>query len=177
MDFRESVNMWTRRKLIETAAAGTAGLVLAGGRACAQVSSGSDHDHHDAMWKACAEACSDCAKACNESFHHCVTQAVAGKAEHARMAQIAADCAAFCALSAQMLERSSTLAMLSCNACAEACKLCAKECDSFDSGAEMMACSRECRRCEASCRKMIQGGTGAQNAAPAERNVRRPAGN
>jgi hypothetical protein len=150
--------MWTRRKLMETVAFGTTGLLVAAQRASAQVASGGDHDHHqDAMWKACADTCAECAKACNRAFHHCLTLAAAGKPEHARMAQVAADCAAFCALSSEMLGRSSSLAMVSCNACAEACRLCAQECNSVDSGAEMKDCSQECRRCEDSCRKMVQG--------------------
>jgi hypothetical protein len=156
--------MWTRRKLIETAAFGATGLVLATRRGSAQDAAGGDHaQHQDAMWKACADTCADCAKACNKAFHHCVTLAAAGKAEHARMAQIAADCAAFCTLSSEMLSRSSTFAMLSCTACAEACKLCAQECSSVDAGSLMKACSDECRRCEDSCRKMVHAGTGTLN--------------
>ena len=97
----------------------------------------------------------ECAKACNRAFHHCVSQAAAGKGEHAKMAQIAADCAAFCGLSSEMLSRSSSLALLSCAACADACKNCAQECDSHNSSAEMKTCAEECRRCEDSCRKMV----------------------
>ena len=53
------------------------------------------------MWKACGDTCDACAKACNTAFRHCVIQAAAGKAQHARMAQTVADCAAFCGLSAR----------------------------------------------------------------------------
>jgi hypothetical protein len=156
--------MWSRRKLIKTAAFGTTGLVLATGRGSAQEAARGEHDHQqDAMWKACADTCADCAKACNKAFHHCVTLAAAGKAEHARMAQIAADCAAFCTISSEMLGRSSTFAMLSCTACAEACKQCAQECSSVAGGSEMEACSQECRRCEDSCRKMVRAGIGAHD--------------
>jgi len=147
--------MWTRRKLIEAAALGTTGLVLAPGRGNAQASARGEHDHQDPMWKACADVCAECAKACNRAFHHCVGQAAAGKGEHAKMAQIAADCAAFCGLSSEMLSRSSSLALLSCAACADACKNCAQECDSHNSSAEMKTCAEECRRCEDSCRKMV----------------------
>ena len=116
-------------------------------------------------------------KACNKMFHHCLTQAAAGKGQqHLRMAQIAADCAEFCELSSKLLGRSSTLAMVSCTACADACNRCAQECDSFDTDLEMKMCSQECHRCEDSCRKMVKGGasgeprnepTGPENQSPA----------
>jgi len=147
--------MWTRRKLIEAAALGTTGLVLAPGRSSAQAAARGEHDHQDPMWKACADVCAECAKACNRAFHHCVSLAAAGKAEHARMAQVAADCADFCGLSSEMLSRSSTLALLSCAACADACKMCAQEFDSHNSSDEMKTCAQECWRCEESCRKMV----------------------
>ena len=148
--------MWTRRNLIGSAAAAATGIALAGSRANAQNPAGGDQAHSDAMWKMCCNTCDDCAKACNKAFHHCVTQAGMGKAPHARTAQITADCAAFCELSAQMLARNSVLAMLSCQACADACKRCAQECESFDSDLEMKMCVQECQRCEESCRKMLK---------------------
>jgi hypothetical protein len=89
------------------------------------------------------------------------------------MAQTLADCAAFCALSAEMLARTSTLGLISCAACADACKRCATECESFDTDMEMKSCQQECLRCEESCRKMAQsaggGRAGEPNAAPATR--------
>ena len=152
--------MWTRRNLIGTAAAGLTGLVATTRFARAQAAADGTHVHDDALYKACGEACDACAKACNASFRHCLMLAAAGKAQHARMAQIVADCAAFCALSAQMLQRGSSLALLSCTACAGACKACAQECDAPDSGQEMKMCAEACRRCEESCRKMVQDGAG-----------------
>ena len=160
--------MWTRRRMIETAALGATGLALMGNRSSAQVSTATEHDHSDAMWKTCCNTCSDCAKACNKMFHHCLTQAAAGKGQqHLRTAQIAADCAEFCELSAKLLGRSSALAMVSCAACADACNRCARECDSFETDLEMKMCSQECHRCEESCRKMVKGGAETTGAAPA----------
>ncbi len=80
--FRESAPMWTRRNLIETAALGATGIVAASRFARAQAASDSGHVHEDAMWKACGDTCDACAKACNTAFHHCVTLAAAGKAQH-----------------------------------------------------------------------------------------------
>ena len=124
-------------------AAGATGVVLAAGRANAQGPSATEHEHQDAMWKTCCDTCGRLRKSCNKMFHHCMTQSAAGKGQqHLRMAQIAVDCAEFCALSAELLGRSSSLAMLSCTACADACKRCAQECDSFDSDLEMKMCAR-----------------------------------
>ena len=116
--------MWTRRKLFQTAAVGATGLALVPRRVTAQAAAGGEHQHQ-AMWTTCCDTCGECAKACNKAFHHCMTQAAAGKAQYLRMAQTAVDCAEFCALSAEMMARTSKLAMLSCHACAEACKRCA----------------------------------------------------
>jgi hypothetical protein len=165
--------MWTRRNLIETVAFGATGLLAGARYAGAQAASDTVHVHDDAMWKACGDTCDACAKACNKAFHHCVTQAASGKGQHARMAQIAADCAAFCALSAEMVQRSSALALLSCTACAGACKLCAQECDSFDGDQEMKVCAEECRRCEESCRKMVHDGSGSRTGSASQGAVER----
>lgn len=147
--------MWNRRELLGVLGTGTAGLALLTGRSEA----GDDEHGHDArhsgMLKECAEACGHCEAACNEAFHHCVAQAAAGKAEHARMAQMVVDCAAFCTLSAAMIARHSQLMTESCRACAEACRRCAEECSS---GAHdvMKSCVESCKRCEASCRNMVK---------------------
>jgi hypothetical protein len=148
--------MWTRRNLMGTALAGATGVAMVAGRASAQDRPSADRHEHDVMWKTCCDTCADCAKACNKAFHHCLTQAALAKGQHARMAQTLADCAAFCALSAEMLARNSTLALFSCAACADACKRCAQECASFDTDMEMKSCQEECLRCEESCRKMVQ---------------------
>jgi hypothetical protein len=156
--------MWTRRNLIGSAVAGATGVALVAGRASAQNPAAADHSEHDTMWSTCGDTCGDCAKACNKAFHHCITQAGLAKGQHSRMAQTVADCAAFCALSAEMLARHSAFAYFSCGACADACKRCAQECESFDTDLELKSCQQECLRCAESCRKMVQaGGSGRSN--------------
>jgi hypothetical protein len=170
--------MWTRRNLIGTALAGATGAALVARRASGQERARGDQPDHGVMWKTCCDTCGDCAKACNKAFHHCLTQAALAKGQHARMAQTVADCAAFCALSAEMLARNSTLALYSCAACADACKRCAQECESFDADLEMKSCQQDCLRCEESCRKMIQsagsGRTGQTGQPGVERSKRAP---
>jgi len=108
------------------------------------------------MLKECDEACGHCEAACNAMFHHCISLASQGKTAHAKMGQMAVDCAAFCALSATMIARHSALMIESCRACAEACRRCADECASPDTDEMMKACVTACRRCEESCRNMVR---------------------
>jgi hypothetical protein len=155
--------MWKRRELLGVLGTGAAGLAFltnhteAAGQAPAIGSAHEGHDpRHAAMLKECDEACGHCEAACNAAFHHCITQSAAGKSEHARMAQLVIDCAAFCTLSAAMIARHSSLMVESCRACAEACRLCAAECGSAQNDQMMRACATACRRCEESCRKMVE---------------------
>jgi len=163
--------MWNRRELIGVMGTGAAGLALLSRRSEAgdeQIApaAGQQHSHdprHSAMLKECAEACGHCEAACNEAFHHCVAQAGAGKAEHARMAQMVIDCAAFCSLSAAMIARHSALMVESCRACAEACRRCAEECSSSGSDEHTKNCVAACKRCEESCRNMVKAMGGAHH--------------
>jgi hypothetical protein len=156
--------MWNRRELIGVLGTGAAGLALlsrhseAGQDQVAPAVRG-QHGHdprHSAMLKECAEACGHCAATCNETFHHCIGQAAAGKTEHAKMAQMVADCAAFCTLSAAMIARHSALMVESCRACAEACRRCAEECSSSGPDEHMKNCIAACKKCEESCRNMVK---------------------
>ncbi len=107
-----------------------------------------DKDH-----EACLKACSDCAKCCDMTFHHCLKALTEGKKEHAKALQLASDCAAFCGISACMIAKQSPLMAYSCHSCAEACKVTAAEVEKFDS-AEMKAAAKTLRECERSCRTM-----------------------
>lgn len=148
--------MWNRRELLGVVGTGAAGLALLTNRSEA----GDDKDHHAAghstnMLKECAEACGHCEAACNEAFHHCISQAGTGKAEHARMAQMVIDCAAFCTLSAAMIARHSPLMVDSCRACEEACRKCAQECASASHDV-MKSCVESCKKCAESCHNMVK---------------------
>ena len=149
--------MWRRRDILGAVGTGAAGLALVAGKTEASDRASGDGDpKHAGMAKSCCDACGTCAEACNKAFHHCVEQASAGKARHAKMAQIVADCAAFCALSAQTISRHSVMMVLSCRACADACRRCAQECETFDTDIDMKICLDACQRCEESCRNMVK---------------------
>jgi hypothetical protein len=149
--------MLKRREILGALGTGAAGLALFSGKnAAAFGQSGTDDPKHAGMKKSCCDACGECAQACNKTFHHCVEQASANKSGHARMAQTVADCAAFCALSAEMISRHSKMMALSCRACADACRQCAKECATFDTDLDMKICVDACQRCEESCRNMVK---------------------
>jgi hypothetical protein len=149
--------MWRRRELLGALGTGAAGLALiAKGSQAADPTSAQDDPKHAGMQKSCYDACNECALACNKAFHHCVQQASAGKPRHATVAQTVADCAAFCALSAELIARRSTMMVFSCQGCADACRRCARDCESFDTDLEMKICLDACQRCEESCRNMVK---------------------
>ena len=158
-----------RREMLGALGVGAAGLAaLSAGEARAQ----HEHAHqHDKVHEDCLKACSDCAKTCDETFHHCYMMVAEGKKEHAKSLHLVSDCAGFCALSACMIAKHSPLMVHSCAACAEACKATAAEVERFDSR-EMQEAARALRACERSCRAMVQAMGGHEHgAAPA-----RPAG-
>ena len=138
-----------RRELLGVLGATAAGLVaVTGGQAnAAQGHQGKAHE--DSL-----KACGDCAKMCDETFHHCYVQVAEGKRDHAKPLHFTSDCAAFCGLASCMIARHSPLMSYSCHACADACKACAAECDKHDSP-EMKACAKSCRVCETACREMV----------------------
>jgi hypothetical protein len=149
--------MWKRRDLLGALGTGAAGLaLLARNSAAATDDSEESNSKHAAMMKDCDEACGHCAAACQKAFHHCIIQASSGKLNHARMAQTAADCAAFCSLSAELLARHSAFMALSCQACGEACLRCARDCEPFANDPSMKACMAACQKCEETCRNMVR---------------------
>jgi len=142
-----------RRELLGALGAGAAGLAaLSTAPASAQEHAG---HHHDQVHEDCLKACSDCAKTCDETFHHCYLQVSEGKKEHAKALHLVSDCAGFCSLSACMIAKHSPLMVHSCAACAEACKATAAECENFDSP-EMKSAVQKLRKCESSCRDMVK---------------------
>jgi hypothetical protein len=150
--------MFKRRELLGLMGTSTAGLAILS--AVSEASGDNQAPAHDpkqsAMLKECEEACGHCEATCQATFHHCLTQAAASKPEHAKMAQIVADCAEFCDLSAVMIARHSSLMLVSCHACAEACGRCAQACKAFATDDMMKSCFEACRRCEESCRNMVR---------------------
>jgi hypothetical protein len=141
-----------RREMLGMLGVGAAGLaVLSGREAVAQESS----SKLDSVHKECLEACSDCAKACDMAFHHCVMQVAEGKRDHAKPIQYFADCAGFCGLSACNIAKHSPLMAYSCDACGDACKATLAVVSKFDSE-EMKAATKALIRCEKSCTAMVE---------------------
>jgi hypothetical protein len=157
--------MLKRREILGALGMSAAGIALWADKTLATAAqSGDDDPKHAGMKKSCCDACGECAQACNKAFHHCVEQAAGGKPRHAKMAQTVADCAAFCALSAEMISRQSMMMVLSCRACADACRRCAQECQTFDTDLGMKVCLDACERCEETCRNMVKA-MGGESAA------------
>ena len=139
-----------RRELLGLLGATGVGLTAFAGREAAAA----DMKPMDPVHKECLEACSDCAKACDMTFHHCYMQVAEGKREHAKPLHYAADCAGFCALSACNIAKHSPLMAFSCESCAEACKATLAVVSTFDSP-EMKMAAKALERCEKSCRAML----------------------
>ena len=145
-----------RRAMLGMLGAGAVGVAITGHEAFAA----DDQDPHAAMHaklhESCLKACSDCAKSCDETFHHCMMLLAKGEKEHALSAHLLSDCAGFCGLSACMIAKHSPLMVHSCMACAEACKATAAEVGKFDMP-EMKAAAKALAACEKSCREMVAG--------------------
>jgi hypothetical protein len=137
-----------RREMLGLLGAGAAGLVAMSGREAMA------HEL-DPIHKECLEACSDCAKACDMGFHHCLTQVAAGKKEHAKPLEFFESCAGFCALSACNIAKHSPLMVYSCDACGDACKETLAVVSKFDSE-EMKLAAKALARCEKSCAAMVE---------------------
>jgi hypothetical protein len=141
-----------RRELLGVLGAGAVGLTALSARA-----DDKSDDHCcdlDKVHEDCLKACSECAKACDMTFHHCYTKVAEGKADHAKPLHLVSDCAGFCKLSESMIAKHSPLMVHSCAACAEACKATAAEVEKFDSE-EMKRAAMKLHECERSCREMV----------------------
>jgi len=150
-----------RRELLGVLGATAAGLAaVTGGSALAQ--EGRAHKEGDVHEK-CADACSDCAKECNQGFHHCYKQVQAGKAEHAKAMHLCVDCGEVCSTSAKLVARMSPLMTITCHACAESCEACIAECEKLrDPG--MNETIESLKKCAASCREMVKSMGGHKDA-------------
>ncbi len=143
-----------RRSMIGLLGAGVGAVGLG---MASSASADDTHDHskmHDKAHEDCLKACGDCARSCDETFHHCYMQVAEGKRDHAKPMHLLADCAGFCGLSASMIGRHSPLMIDSCQACADACKKTAAVVEKFDSD-EMRRAVEKLRACEKSCVAMV----------------------
>ncbi len=143
-----------RRELLTTISAGGLGMMAMASNSKAQAPAVKSSDH-DKVHADCLEACSSCAKSCDETFHHCYVAVSEGKRDHAKALHLLSDCAGFCSLSACMIAKHSSLMAHSCAACAEACKETVAEVSKFDS-TEMKMAAKKLIECEKSCRAMVE---------------------
>ncbi|HEY2156195.1 MAG TPA: four-helix bundle copper-binding protein [Isosphaeraceae bacterium] len=136
-----------RRAMLGMLGAGAVGVAAFSGREAEAREL--DKTHED-----CLKACSDCARTCDETFHHCYQEVAEGKRDHAKPLHYLSDCAGFCGLSACMIARRSPLMVDSCASCAEACRKTAAVVEKFDSD-EMRRAAEKLRACEKSCINMV----------------------
>lgn len=119
----------------------------------------------DAIYEKCAQACNDCQRICDACATHCAHLLAQGHKTHLRTLMTCQDCAAVCAVAAQIVSRKGPFSAAICQACAEACARCAKACEAHPDDEMMRQCAEECRRCEEACRQMVTQVRGAKGAA------------
>ena len=128
-----------------------AGLLVLGAGAVAPA-----EEKHAEHFTKCANACADCQVQCDSCFKHCLTLLADGKKEHARAAQLCADCGECCKACATLCARQSPLARPMLECCAKCCDDCAAECEKFPDDKHMAACAKSCRDCAKECREMLK---------------------
>src|SRR4051812_48565733 len=75
-----------RREMLGVLGVGAAGLTALSTASAQQADPHSNEQahRHDKMHEDCLKACSDCARMCDETFHHCYMQVAEGKRDHAK---------------------------------------------------------------------------------------------
>ena len=115
-----------------------------------------EHSEHDAMFVACAKACSDCQRACDMCKTHCGHMLAEGKKEHKMTLASCQDCATCCAAASQIVASGGPYSATICIACADCCSKCVKECEKMPDDIHMKMCAEECRKCEKACTDMVK---------------------
>lgn len=106
----------------------------------------------ESSYRACIEACTDCAAVCDFCMSACLREP---RLEHmTRCVLLAADCADICRLAASAMARESPHAACICELCARVCESCAQECAHHEPE-HCQDCAEACRRCAGLCRDMI----------------------
>ncbi len=143
-----------RRELLGALGATATGLLIATGTEARAQHEG--HHEHGDIHKRCAEDCFDCAKMCNDAFHHCFKQVQAGKQNYyAKAMHLCVDCGDVCSTAGKLVARMSPLMAHTCRACAECCNDCIVACEKLDDP-EIKEFVATLRKCFKSCREMVQ---------------------
>jgi hypothetical protein len=93
----------------------------------------------------------DCIRNCLDCYQACLSASIRPDAELALMLQ---DCAAICALSANVMLRNSPRHVDTCSLCADICDDCAEACARHREDRVLLHCADLCWRCAESCREM-----------------------
>jgi len=103
------------------------------------------------QFKACIDACYECAAACDNCAASCLQEQDVKMM--ARCIALDMDCAQICRLAASYMARGSEMAQAVCAVCADICEACANECGQHQM-AHCQECAQACRRCADECRRM-----------------------
>lgn len=94
-----------------------------------------------------------CIRNCLECYQACLA---ASNRPDLDLTLILQDCAAACALSANVMIRNSPRYVDTCGLCADFCDDCAEACARHRDDRQLMHCAEICWRCAESCREMSQ---------------------
>ena len=145
-----------RRNLMNTAVAGTAGLLLAESVQAAQ-----DHKEDKASrhsGHASTRPMFDCAIECAETARQCLEalqEGTGNRAAEAKLLETASGTEAICMLAARFQAEANPLAAIASSAAAQATKTCAEACTQMEKPTDQMnRCAEACKKCEEHCRGM-----------------------
>jgi len=102
-------------------------------------------------YKACIEACLNCAAICNHCASSCTQEQDVNMM--AKCIQLDMECATLCYTTAQLMSLGSKLAHEVWLICAEACEACAAECSKHNT-THCKECVIACKACAVECREM-----------------------
>ncbi len=102
-------------------------------------------------YKACIEACLNCAAICNHCASSCTQEDQVNMM--AKCIQLDMECATLCYAAAQLMSLGSETAKEICRLCMSACEACAAECGKHQTE-HCQECAKACTACADQCRKM-----------------------
>ena len=103
------------------------------------------------QFSSCIAACNQCANACDRCFNARFCEQ--HSPDMASRMRVHVDCAAICRTAAGAMARSSLVAHIICETCANVCDICAKESMKHDVEVWREA-DQACRECATACRQV-----------------------
>ncbi|KTC66385.1 putative cysteine-rich protein yhjQ (plasmid) [Legionella adelaidensis] len=104
------------------------------------------------QYENCIKACQDCASECEHCATACTQEDNCKGLSHC--ITLNRDCAAICALAAEMMARGSPFSKEICALCAKICRACGDECNKHQHMKHCKRCAEACYKCAEECEKV-----------------------